>query len=77
MPPCNPEGEYHDTWATVEYAVTSLGVAYIVVLGNSNGGGVKGCHDMCWGRMPALDEKTSLVGRWMHFLRPGYEKSHT
>ncbi|OUS19912.1 carbonic anhydrase [Litorivita pollutaquae] len=73
VPPYEPDGDHHGTSAAVEYAVTALKVAHIVVLGHSNCGGVQGCMDMCTGHAPQLEEKTSFVGRWMDILRPGYE----
>ena len=74
VPPFAPDGEHHGTSAAIEYAVTALKVAHIVVLGHSNCGGVRGCHDMCSGAAPQLEEKTSFVGRWIDILRPGYKR---
>ena len=73
VPPYNPDGDYHGTSAAVEYAVSALHVAHLIVLGHSQCGGVKGCHDMCCGEAPELEAKSSFVGRWMDILRPGFE----
>ncbi|WP_417718452.1 carbonic anhydrase [Salipiger sp.] len=74
VPPYQPDGNQHGTSAAVEYAVTALKVAHVIVMGHSGCGGVQGCLDMCSGKAPQLEEKSSFVGRWMDILRPGYEK---
>jgi len=74
VPPYQPDGDHHGTSAAVEYAVTALNVAHIIVVGHSGCGGVQGCHDMCSGAAPELEEKSSFVGRWMDLLRPGYDR---
>lgn len=74
VPPHQPDGQQHGTSAAVEYAVTALKVAHIVVVGHSNCGGVQGCLDMCSGHAPDLEKQSSFVGRWMDILRPGYER---
>ncbi len=74
VPPYAPDQDHHGTSAAVEYAVTALHVAHILIVGHSKCGGVQACHDMCSGAAPELDESTSFVGRWMDILRPGYER---
>ncbi|WP_299296913.1 carbonic anhydrase [uncultured Tateyamaria sp.] len=77
VPPYEPDGDHHGTSAAVEYAVNVLQVAHLVVLGHSRCGGVQGCLDMCEGRAPELEEKTSFVGRWMDILKPKYDEVAT
>ncbi len=74
VPPYEPDGDHHGTSAAVEYAVTVLKVAHLVVLGHSRCGGVAGCLAMCSGEAPELEKTSSFVGRWMDILRPGYER---
>ncbi|SES05171.1 carbonic anhydrase [Tranquillimonas rosea] len=74
VPPYEPDGNQHGTSAAVEFAVTSLKVAHLIILGHSSCGGVAGCYDMCSGHAPDLEEKSSFVGRWMDLLRPGFER---
>ena len=73
IPPYAPDGDHHGTSAAMEYAVTALNVAHLIVLGHSQCGGVQGCIDMCKGEAPELEKPNSFVGRWMDILRPGYD----
>ncbi len=75
VPPYAPDGDHHGTSAAVEYAVNSLKVAHIAVLGHSGCGGVNGCIQMCSGHAPELEEKTSFVGRWLDILRPACDST--
>ncbi len=74
VPKFSPDGDHHGTSAAVEYAVATLKIAHLIVLGHTSCGGVAGCHAMCSGAAPELEEKSSFVGRWMDILRPGYDR---
>ena len=74
VPPFRPDGAQHGTSAAIEYAVTTLRVAQLIVMGHTHCGGVHGCHAMCSGHAPDLEKATSFVGRWMDVLRPGYDR---
>lgn len=74
VPPYETDGLRHGTSAAIEYAVSELHVAQIMVLGHSQCGGVQGCEAMCSGRAPELEAPQSFVGRWMDLLRPGWEE---
>lgn len=74
VPQYEPDGGHHATSAAIEYAVTSLRVSHLIVLGHSQCGGVKRCHEMCSGKAPDLEQKSSFVGRWLELLREGYDR---
>ena len=72
VPPFADDNAHHGTSAAIEFAVTALKVEHLIVLGHSQCGGVRHCHDSCHGDMPP--HKRNFVDRWMDILRPGYER---
>lgn len=74
VPPYAPDTDHHGTSAAVEYAVAFLKVTNLIVMGHSMCGGVQGCHKMCSGEAPELEQPESFVGRWLDILRPGYAR---
>ncbi|MCC2110939.1 MAG: carbonic anhydrase [Hyphomicrobiales bacterium] len=66
VPPYRPDGEYHATSAALEFAVQSLKVKHIVVLGHGRCGGIKAALD------PAEEPLSpgDFIGKWMELLAP-------
>jgi carbonic anhydrase len=69
VPPYKPDGEYHGTSAALEFAVQSLKVDNIVVLG----------HGRCGGIAASLDQNAiplspgDFIGSWMNLVKPAAE----
>ena len=69
VPPYEPDGEYHSTSAALEFAVQSLKVKNILVMG----------HGRCGGIRAALDAEASwlspgdFIGKWMSLVAPAAE----
>lgn len=70
VPPYEPDGNFHSTSSALEFAVLSLKVSDIVVMG----------HGRCGGIRAALDPKAEplspgdFIGRWMGLLKPAAEQ---
>lgn len=62
VPPCNPDGQYHGTSAALEFAIKSLGVEHIVVMGHAQCGGAKALLQQGQDT-PGRDD---FIGKWMH-----------
>ncbi len=72
VPPFTVDEVHHGTSAVIEFAVMTLEINHIIVLGHSQCGGVRHCHDTCTGEKPVAGY--SFVDDWMEILRPGYER---
>jgi carbonic anhydrase len=69
VPPYEPDNEFHSTSAALEFAVQSLKVKNIVVMG----------HGRCGGIRAALDSRAAplspgdFIGKWMSLVGPAAE----
>ena len=66
VPPCEPVSGYHGTSAALEFAVQSLKVRHIVVLGHGRCGGIRAAlHPAAQPLSPG-----DFIGKWMKLLKP-------
>ena len=74
VPPYAPNEDYHGTSAAIEYAVKNLNVAHIIILGHSNCGGVRMCHNICSNHKENNKGDDEFISQWINILKPGYER---
>jgi carbonic anhydrase len=75
IPPFEPDDHYHGASAALEYAVMSLKVRHIVVLGHAQCGGVAAFADSLNNPdAPPLSEG-DFIGRWIKLLAPAAERA--
>ena len=69
VPPYAPDGGHHSTSAALEFAVQSLKVKHIVVLGHGRCGGIRAALD------PAAEPLSpgDFIGKWMGMVAPAAE----
>lgn len=77
VPDYRPDGQRHATSSAIEFAVRTLRVSHLIVMGHSQCGGVRSCHAMCTGQATELESETSFVGRWLDILRPAVDQLPT
>ncbi|CAG1001181.1 MAG: carbonic anhydrase [Rhizobiaceae bacterium] len=69
VPPYSPDGEYHSTSAALEFAVQSLKVSHIVVMGHGRCGGIRAALDPSAAPLSPGD----FIGKWMSLVAPAAE----
>lgn len=73
VPPYTPDGDYHGTSAALEFAVMSLKVSHIVVLGHAQCGGVRGFASNEVNPEGQPLSPGDFIGKWIKLIAPAYE----
>lgn len=66
VPPYEPDSRYHGTSAGLEFAVSSLNVSDIIVLGHAQCSGIHALLES----NPENSHKTEFIGNWMSIMAP-------
>jgi carbonic anhydrase len=69
VPPYAPDGEFHSTSAALEFAVQSLKVKNIVVMGHGRCGGIRAALNTNAAPLSPGD----FIGKWMSLIAPAAE----
>lgn len=69
VPPYESDGHYHGTSSAIEYAVQSLGVKSIVILGHTDCGGIKASV-----RTGGPLTPDDFIGQWVSLISPAIER---
>ncbi len=67
VPPYEPGGSFASVPAALEFAVCSLNVEHIIVLGHAQCGGIRAL-------MSDADSKTEFIGKWISIARRARER---
>ncbi|MEI7669301.1 MAG: carbonic anhydrase [Pseudomonadota bacterium] len=71
VPPYRPDGTHHSTSSALEFAVGSLAVEHIIVMGHSGCGGIRSLLD---GVPVTLDGECSFIASWIEIIAEAKEK---
>jgi carbonic anhydrase len=74
VPPYAPNGDLHGTSAALEFAVASLKVEHIVVMGHASCGGVRAYVEAANDPHRAPPLPGDFIGLWMSLIKPVAEK---
>lgn len=70
VPPCDNTPRHHGTSAALEFAVQTLKIKHIIVLGHSQCGGIRALLES-----PDISKENSFIASWMHMVDSAKEKT--